>query len=100
MRAEQIADALKFSACGERIKRKPRELQEALAPCRKIHLLGNDADQALHQALLELFGREVLTPADVLETIKTKEIYETIKKAIDRCEDVADLVHGVVVKNA
>ena len=80
--------------------RRPKELKEALGTCRAIHRLGHDADVTLHDALLALFAREVATPADVLETIKTKELYESLKKAIDRCEDVADLVHGVVVKNA
>jgi uncharacterized protein Yka (UPF0111/DUF47 family) len=80
--------------------RKPKELKEALDTARKIHRIGNDADQRLHGALEALFAAPVETPADVLETIKTKEVYETLKKAIDRCEDVADLIHGVVVKNA
>lgn len=80
--------------------RKPKELKEALDTARKIHRLGNDADQRLLGALEALFGTPVETPADVLETIKTKEVYESLKKAIDRCEDVADLIHGVVVKNA
>ncbi|MDB5100629.1 MAG: phosphate transport regulator [Cyanobacteria bacterium RYN_339] len=80
--------------------RKPKELKEALETARKIHRLGNDADLRLHAALEALFAEPVLTPADVLETIKTKEVYETLKKAIDRCEEVADLIHGVVVKNA
>ena len=80
--------------------RKPKELRDALQTCRAIHRLGNDADVALHAALVALFAEPVTLPADVLETIKTKEVYESLKKAIDRCEDVADLVHGVVVKNA
>jgi hypothetical protein len=80
--------------------RKPKELKEALETARKIHRIGNDGDLRLHAALETLFGTPVETPADVLETIKTKEVYETLKKAIDRCEDVADLIHGVVVKNA
>lgn len=80
--------------------RRPKELKEALGTCRAIHRLGNDADVALHEALKALFAAPVETPRDVLETIKTKEVYEVLKKAIDRCEDVADLVHGVVVKYA
>lgn len=80
--------------------RKPKDLKEALTVCRSIHRLGNDADVALHAALDALFSSPVEAPADVLAAMLAKDVYEVLKKAIDRCEDVADLVHGVAVKNA
>ena len=39
------------------------------------------------------------TPAP-LEVIKWKEVYEITEGAIDRCEDVANTIEGIVVKNA
>jgi uncharacterized protein Yka (UPF0111/DUF47 family) len=34
-----------------------------------------------------------------LEVIKWKEIYETMENAIDRCEDVANVLEGIALKN-
>jgi hypothetical protein len=35
-----------------------------------------------------------------LDVIKWNEIYDTLENAIDRCEDVANVIEGIVIKNA
>ena len=37
---------------------------------------------------------------DPIEVIKWKEIYETLEAATDRCEDVANIIEGVVLENS
>jgi uncharacterized protein Yka (UPF0111/DUF47 family) len=35
-----------------------------------------------------------------VQIIKWKEIYEVIETAVDKCEDVANVIEGVILKNA
>ncbi|MBI3553615.1 MAG: DUF47 domain-containing protein [Elusimicrobia bacterium] len=64
--------------------------------CIEINRLENAGDRALEQALSKLF----LGKPDPLEVIKWKEIYEGIEEAIDKCEDVANIIDSILVKQA
>ena len=66
-----------------------------LEHCIEINRLENVADNILRTALAKLF-REETNPISV---IKWKEIYETLEAATDRCEDVANIIEGVVLEN-
>ena len=61
----------------------------------EINQLENEADRVNRQALAELFANE----KDAIELIKLKEIYEMLESATDLCEDVANVIESVVVKN-
>ena len=61
----------------------------------EINQLENEADRVNRQALAELFA----TQKDAIELIKLKEIYEILEEATDLCEDVANTIESVVVKN-
>jgi len=50
----------------------------------------------LRMAVSRLFEHE----KDVIELIKWKEIFERIEEAIDVCEDVSNIIEGIVLKNA
>jgi predicted phosphate transport protein (TIGR00153 family) len=67
-----------------------------LAQCIEINRLENEADDALRLAISNLFDRE----KDAIKVIKEKEILETLENATDRCEDVANVLEGIVLKNA
>ena len=67
-----------------------------LAQCIQINSLENEADEALRQAISNLFDRE----KDPIKLIKEKEILEMLESATDRCEDVANVIEGIVLKNA
>ncbi len=67
-----------------------------LAQCIEINRLENEADEALRMAISNLFERET----DAIKVIKEKEILETLESATDRCEDVANVLEGIVLKNA
>ena len=64
--------------------------------CIEINRLENVADQLLRSALARLFREE----KDPIAVIKWKEIYETLESATDRCEDVANIIEGVVLENS
>jgi predicted phosphate transport protein (TIGR00153 family) len=64
--------------------------------CVEINRLENEADRIHEEALRRLFDEE----RDPVMIIKWKEILDFLEEATDRCEDVANLLEGVVVKNA
>ena len=61
----------------------------------EINRLENDADDIHDEALRRLFEGET----DALTVIKWKEVLDLLEDATDRCEDVANVFEGVVVKN-
>ncbi len=63
--------------------------------CVEIHTLENQGDYLLHQCIARLFQHE----KDPFELIKMKEIYELVEEAIDTCEDVTNVVEGIVLKH-
>jgi len=67
-----------------------------LQHCIEINRLENVADNILRSALARLFKEE----KDPIAVIKWKEIYETLESATDRCEDVANIIEGVVLENS
>ncbi len=66
------------------------------ARCIDINRLENEADQILRKAMAKLFREE----KDPVMVIKWKEIYENLETATDRCEDVANIIEGVVLEHA
>ncbi|HOX07428.1 MAG TPA: DUF47 family protein [Planctomycetota bacterium] len=67
-----------------------------LKHCIDVHTQENEGDRINHHALAALFENNT-PPADI---IKWKDIYHIMETATDVCEDVANVVHTVVVKNA
>jgi len=68
---------------------------DLLERCVEINRLENVADDITHSAVAGLFKLD-----DIKMIIKLKEIYELLEEATDHCEDVADVVKDVVIKNA
>jgi predicted phosphate transport protein (TIGR00153 family) len=71
------------------------ELKKILNYRVEINRLENVADQVYRSALAELFDNIT----DIIEVIKWREIYEQMEIATDRCEDVADILEGLALKN-
>lgn len=67
-----------------------------LAICIEINRLENEADNLHRRALADLFEKE----KDPIAIIKIKEILEDLETATDKCEDVANVIEGIVLKNA
>jgi predicted phosphate transport protein (TIGR00153 family) len=76
--------------------RHSKRLGEIPARTIEINRLESEADKLHRLALSSLFE----APQDVLYVIKWKEVYDTLENAIDKTEDVADQLHGIVIKNA
>lgn len=64
--------------------------------CVEINAIENEADRVLREAIGRLFDEE----KDPIVLLKWKEIYETLEQATDKCEDVANILESVMVKNA
>ncbi len=64
--------------------------------CIEINRLENEADRIGRSAVVDLFNKET----DPIRIIKLKEVYEFVEATIDSCEDVADVLQNVVVKNS
>jgi hypothetical protein len=63
----------------------------------EVHRLENDNDVCYRQSISDLFN--AIEP-DALMIMKWKEIYDKIEKAVDKCEDVANIIESVVIKYA
>jgi uncharacterized protein Yka (UPF0111/DUF47 family) len=61
-----------------------------------IDQLESDADRVMRSAISKLFREE----SDVRQVIKLKAVYELLETATDKCQDVANVMEGVVIENA
>jgi uncharacterized protein len=74
----------------------PEVTEAALKTCEEIDRLESDADRVMRSAMSRLFREE----QDTRELIKLKAIYEHLESISDRCEDVANLIEGIVLENS
>lgn len=70
--------------------------EAALKTCEEIDKLESDADRVMRSAMSKLFREE----PDVREVIKLKAIYELLETITDKCEDVANLIEGIILENS
>jgi predicted phosphate transport protein (TIGR00153 family) len=70
--------------------------QPLMSHCIEINRLEEAADQLVRKAVRDLFDHET----DPIRIIKLKEIYEFLEQTTDYCEDVADALQNVQVKNS
>ena len=76
--------------------RSMNEPQSTLKLCIDINRLENEADAILRRSVARLFKEE----KDPIVIIKWKEVYENLESATDRCEDVANIIEGVILEHA
>jgi predicted phosphate transport protein (TIGR00153 family) len=95
-----LADVLHRSAqkveLAVRGLRNLKNTQATLKLCIDINRLENEADAILRRSVARLFKEE----KDPIVIIKWKEIYENLEDASDRCEDVANIIEGVILEHA
>jgi uncharacterized protein Yka (UPF0111/DUF47 family) len=100
VRAKELADIIVQAAVEvERatpLLRRHSDLKNILPRCVEINRLENMADRVYRSALAELFD----DTTDLGQVIKWREIYDHMETATDRCEDVANVLEGVALKNA
>lgn len=73
-----------------------KKLKEMPRHTHKINDLENVADDLLRDSLKTLFS----TCNDPIEIIKRKEIYYMMEEVSDACEDVADILEGIIMRNS
>jgi len=94
----QMADILHQST--ENVRKAVASLKDPSKPrrildyCIEINRLENAGDSVLELSIAKLFSGK----PDPLEVMKWKEIYETTEQAIDKCEDIANVVESILVK--
>jgi predicted phosphate transport protein (TIGR00153 family) len=97
--ARDLADVLYRSSlqveAATRGLRRLEDPQATIKLCIDINRLENEADMILRRSVARLFKEE----KDPIVVIKWKEIYENLENASDRCEDVANIIEGVILEH-
>jgi predicted phosphate transport protein (TIGR00153 family) len=62
----------------------------------EVNRLENDGDRVVREAIASLFDAGI----DPMIVIRWKDIFERLEDAIDACERVANVLEGIVIKNA
>ena len=70
--------------------------RKILEVCGDIDKLESEADHVMRTAMAKLFRDE----PDVRQLIKLRTVYELLEEMTDRCEDVANIIEGIVLENA
>lgn len=70
----------------------PKQATEKIV---QVKNLETEGDMVFKESIVNLFETE----KDIVELIKKKEILENIEKAVDRCQNVATVIEGILIKN-
>ncbi|HAX47645.1 MAG TPA: DUF47 family protein [Ignavibacteria bacterium] len=70
----------------------PKQTTEKIV---QVKTLETEGDIVFKDALLDLFENE----KDVVELIKKKELLEIIERAVDKCQNAATVIEGILIKN-
>ncbi len=68
--------------------------EKILRTCAEISGIEGEADHVMRAGMHRLFSEE----SDARTLIRSKELYDLFEEAVDSCEDVADVIHGVVLE--
>jgi uncharacterized protein len=74
----------------------PASAEAALKTCEETDKLESDTERVMRSAMSKLFREE----PDVREVIKLKAIYELLETITDKCEDVANVIEGIVLEHS
>lgn len=88
---QQVSE-LRYATLGLRKINNPKEIEKR---CIEVNRLENVADDIYKTSVAELFKRN-----DPIEIMKLKEVYERLEFATDMCEDAANVISDIVVKNS
>ncbi len=61
----------------------------------ELHRLEHEGDDLYHSAIGDLFKNET----DPMTVIKWKAIYEKLERAVDRCENVSNIIESIIIKH-
>jgi predicted phosphate transport protein (TIGR00153 family) len=98
--SRQLAEICQM--CCERVRtavallKNVKDAEAILKTCQEIDRLESDADRVMRAAMSKLFRDE----PDAKQLIKLRTIYELLEQITDRCEDVANVIEGIVLENS
>ncbi|HEX2651502.1 MAG TPA: DUF47 domain-containing protein [Burkholderiales bacterium] len=98
--SKQLAEICQM--CCERVRsavsllKNVKDADAILKTCQEIDRLESDADRVMRSAMSKLFRDE----SDVKQVIKLRAIYDLLETITDRCEDVANVIEGIVLENS
>lgn len=75
---------------------KKEVIVQTIKACKEISRLESEADKVGRDAISSLFRKE----PDVRELIKLNSLYELLEEITDNCEDVADIIEGIILENS
>jgi len=90
------------TVCAERVQQAVsflpdmKQTGQIVKACEDIDRLESEADQLMRTAISKLFREE----SDVKTLIKLKAVSELLESVTDKCEDVTDIIEGIVLENA
>jgi len=73
-----------------------KDRQSIIQTCMEINRYENEGDQIIRRAVARVFREET----NAIRVMKLKEIFDYLEDAIDRCEDVANVLEGVALEYA
>lgn len=85
--AEKVRDAVNMLS-------DMKNAERILRTCEEISVIEGEADHVMRAGMYRLFTEE----SDARTLIRSKELYDLFEEAVDSCEDVADVIHGVVLE--
>ena len=94
--ADLIVEATEHVAKALNELRDLKNIRNITDSCVRINSVENKADYIFDRAVSELFEYE----KDAITLIKTKEVLSAMEDATDKCEDVANVLESILVKNA
>jgi len=89
-------------ACAEKVKTAVGMLSNMdnakaiLIVCQDIDRFESEADHVMRTAMAKLFREE----PDAKQVMKMRSVYEMLETVTDRCEDVANIIQGIVIENS
>lgn len=89
-----LVNSAKEVQCGVNGLRNISDLDNIKPSCIRINALENEADTVYRNAIAKLFDEE----QDTRNVIKWKEVYESLERATDFCEDVADVIQSIILE--
>jgi predicted phosphate transport protein (TIGR00153 family) len=71
-----------------------KNAEQIMRTCEEINRIEGEGDHVMRAGMQRLFSEE----SDARTIIRSKELYDLFEESIDSCQDVSDVIHGVVLE--
>jgi uncharacterized protein Yka (UPF0111/DUF47 family) len=94
--AEKVNEACRVIDAAVKLLRDLKQVDEIRSNCKALAQLEHDGDQIFRARIGEMFRTE----KDAVRLLKHKEFLEGLENTLDACDDVANALEGLIIKNA